>query len=203
MSFEARKHSLFSDAYGIAISSILSASGVVLIDSSNLITGGPVGIAQLLTHSMSLSLSELYILVSIPFFILAIWKKGIQFAIRSFLNVMLVSLLVGLIPKFIDIHTSNQLAVAIIASTMTGFGVLGIFRHNSSLGGFNVIGLIAQEKIKVQAGVIQAGLDLVVLAVGLVYYDSYSIFCSVVGAVVFNGTLAMYHRKDLYIGHSN
>ncbi len=96
----------------------------------------------------------------------------------------------------------NPLAVAIIANTILGMGLLAIFRHNSSLGGFNITALIAQDLFKIQAGYVQAALDCFVLIAGLAYYSVKMTLCSLVGVVVLNGILALYHRKDRYIGHS-
>ena len=100
-------------------------------------------------------------------------------------------------------NVSNQLVAAVIANTLAGIGVLAVFRHNSSLGGFQVIALLAQEKLKIQAGVAQAIIDFIVLAIGLSTYGLTATLYSLVGVVIFNGILALNHRPDLYIGRSN
>lgn len=173
------------------------------MEAGGLLTGGAVGVAQLLAKSSGISLSVLYILISIPFFVLAIWKLGMSFATRSFVNILLVSYLVDLFPRFVQMDVSNQLVAAVIANTLAGIGVLAVFRHNSSLGGFQVIALLAQEKLKIQAGVAQAIIDFVILAIGLSTYGLSATLYSLVGVVIFNGILALNHRPDLYIGRSS
>lgn len=203
MNANVRQHTWYEDLFGLATGSILIAIGISFMEAGGLLTGGAVGVAQLLAKSSGISLSLLYILISIPFFTLAIWKLGISFATRSFVNILLVSYLVDLFPRFIQMNVSNQLVAAVIANTLAGIGVLAVFRHNSSLGGFQVIALLAQEKLKIQAGVAQAIIDFIVLAIGLSTYGLTATLYSLVGVVIFNGILALNHRPDLYIGRSN
>lgn len=169
---------------------------------SELLTGGTVGISQLIERYTHFSLSLIYGLVSFPFFILAIWKKGLNFAARSFISVLAVSYLVDFLPRFVNITISNQFAGSVVANTLCGMGVLAVFRHNSSLGGLHVIALIAQEKLKIQAGYVQAAIDLAILATGLSVYSQSSMVNSVIGVIIFNGILAINHRPDRYVGTS-
>lgn len=203
MNLEIRRHTWYEDLFGLATGSILIALAIVMMEASGLITGGAVGISQLLAKNLNVSLSLLYVLISVPFFALAIWKKGSSFAIRSFVNVLLVSYLVDLFPQFINVTVSNQVAGAIIANTAGGIGVLAVFRHNSSLGGFQVVALMIQEKFKIQAGYAQALIDLTILLVGIGTYGISATLASLVGVIVFNAILALNHRPDLYIGRSN
>lgn len=197
-----RQHTWYEDLFGLATGSILIAIGISFMEAGNLLTGGTVGVAQLLAKSTGVSLSLLYVLISAPFFVLAIWKLGISFATRSFVNIVLVSYLVDLVPRFVTMTVSNQLVAAIIANTLAGIGVLAVFRHNSSLGGFQVIALLFQEKLKIQAGVAQAVIDILILGVGLSTYGTTATTYSLIGVVIFNGILALNHKPDLYIGRS-
>jgi uncharacterized membrane-anchored protein YitT (DUF2179 family) len=196
------KHSWYEDLFGLATGSILLGIGIAMLDAGGVLTGGTVGVAQLLAHSLSLSVSQIYVLVSVPFFVLGIWKKGFVFATRSFINIVVVSFLVKFFADYIHIETTNKLVLAIVANTILGMGVLAIFRHNSSLGGFNIIALIAQEKLKIQAGIVQAGMDLTVLLTGLIYYSMTDSIHSLIGVLILNGILALNHRSDRYIGTS-
>lgn len=203
MTAESRQHTWYEDFFGLATGSILIAIGIGFMQAGGLLTGGAVGVAQLLAKSTGISLSVMYVLISIPFFALAIWKKGLSFATRSFVNIVFVSYLVDLFPRFVHMTVSNQLVAAVIANTLAGIGVLAVFRHNSSLGGFQVVALIVQEKLKIQAGYIQALIDVAVLACGFTAYGLTATLHSLVGVVIFNGILALNHRPDLYIGRSN
>lgn len=202
MSENTHRHTWYEDLFGLATGSILIAIGIDFMQASHLLTGGTVGISQLITTHFGGSLSIIYVLVSIPFFGLAIWKRGLNFATRSFINIIAVSYLVDFFPRFVTISISNQLAGALIANTLAGIGVLAVFRHNSSLGGFNVIALMAQDRLKVQAGYVQALMDLGVLLLGLSVYGLSPTAYSLFGVIVFNGILALNHRQDRYVGTS-
>ncbi len=203
MTMESRQHTWYEDFFGLATGSILIAIGIGFMQAGGLLTGGAVGVAQLLAKASGISLSLMYVMISIPFFGLAIWKKGLSFATRSFVNIVFVSYLVDLFPRFVHMTVSNQLAAAVIANTLAGIGVLAVFRHNSSLGGFQVVALIVQEKLKIQAGYIQALIDVAVLAFGFSAYGLTATLHSLIGVIIFNGILALNHRPDLYIGRSN
>ena len=77
-----------------------------------------------------------------------------------------------------------------------------IFRHFSSLGGFNVIALLAQEKFGIRAGYVQLALDSLVLLVGLTSYSFNVVLISLIGAALLNISLAINHREDRYLGRS-
>ena len=202
MSQTNRKHTWYEDLFGLATGAVLISTGIGFMESGGLLTGGAVGLAQLVAKAIGTALSPTYVVISVPFFILGIWKMGIRFAAKSLANIFIVSWLVSLFPHLIEIQVSNQLAAAVIANTLAGMGVLALFRHNSSLGGFQVVALFIQDKTKIQAGVAQALIDCVILLIGLTTYSALTSFHSLIGVVIFNGILAINHRPDLYIGLS-
>lgn len=197
-----RKHTWYEDFFGLLTGVLLISCGIGFMDAGGLLTGGTVGLAQLISKGTNFSLSIVYVLISIPFFLLAIIKKGVSFATKSFLNILAVSYLVSLFPHAITIEVTNQTAAAVIANTLAGMGVLAIFRHNSSLAGLQVVALLGQEKLKIQAGYIQAATDVSILLIGLFAYSAIATLNSLLGVFVFNGILAINHRPDLYRGRS-
>ena len=202
MAQTARKHTWYEDLFGIATGVVLITTGILFMQAGGLLTGGAVGLAQLIATAFEASLSPIYVLISIPFFFLAIWKMGIGFASKSFLNILIVSFVLDRLPHLIHVSAPNQLVAAVIGNTLAGMGVLAFFRHNSSLGGFQIIALYIQDKFKVQAGLAQALIDVVVLVIGLSTYSLTATLNSFIGVVIFNGILAINHRPDLYIGRS-
>jgi uncharacterized membrane-anchored protein YitT (DUF2179 family) len=61
---------------------------------------------------------------------------------------------------------------------------------------------LGQEKLKIQAGYIQAATDISILLIGLIEYSAIATLNSLLGVLVFNGILAINHRPDLYRGRS-
>ncbi len=198
----ARRHTWYEDLFGIATGVVLISTAILFMQAGGLLTGGAVGLAQLVATAFNSALSPVYVLISIPFFFLAIWKMGIGFASKSFINILIVSFVVDRLPNLIHVSAPNQLAAAVIANTLGGIGVLAFFRHNSSLGGFQIIALYIQDKFKVQAGLAQAIIDVVILIIGISSFSLSATLNSFIGVVIFNGILAINHRPDLYIGRS-
>ena len=170
--------------------------------SSSVLTGGTAGLALMISKRLGSAVGTVYLLTGIPFLLLALWKKGWKFTLRSTLNLAFVSLLVNEMPKVFSLHINNKLFASIFANILLGVGMVVIFRHFSSLGGFNVIALLAQEKFGIRAGYVQLALDSSVLLVGLTSYSFNVVLISLIGAALLNISLAINHREDRYLGRS-
>ena len=80
-----------------------------------------------------------------------------------------------------------------------GVGLLILFRHRGSLGGFNVLVLYLQERFGWRAGWVQLGLDTAILLLSLSVVSPLVIAISLIGALSLNLTLAINHRPGRYI----
>jgi len=199
---KSQRHSIFDDLFGLLSGSILFSVGLSLLHASGVITGGAAGLALLISNNTGAQVGTIYLLIGIPFFFLALWKKGWRFTLRSTLNVAFVSYLTNVMPKIFVIQIQNKFVATIIANVLLGVGMIVIFRHFSSLGGFNVIALLAQERLNIRAGYVQLGLDAVVLLIGLTSYSPQIVLISLVGDAILNLCLAINHRSDRYVGYS-
>jgi uncharacterized membrane-anchored protein YitT (DUF2179 family) len=77
-------------------------------------------------------------------------------------------------------------------------GMLVIFRHKMSLGGFNILALFLQERFGIRAGKVQMGLDCSIVVLSLFVVDIYLIGLSILGAIATNLILAMNHKPGRY-----
>jgi uncharacterized membrane-anchored protein YitT (DUF2179 family) len=202
VSTQILKHSAFEDTFGIFSGSILVAVGIVMLKDAQLLTGGVAGLALMISKSIDQPIGIIFLLLGIPFLLLALFKRGKIFTIRSILNLAFVAFLIEITPRIISFKPTNSIGTAILANMLLGVGMLVLFRHNSSLGGFNVIALIIQDTFKIQAGYVQFGLDLIVLMVGLAHYSVTLVLVSLVGDLFLNLVLALNHRDDRYLGRS-
>jgi uncharacterized membrane-anchored protein YitT (DUF2179 family) len=80
-----------------------------------------------------------------------------------------------------------------------GAGMLMLFRHRASLGGFNVLVLWLKERFGWRAGQVQMVFDCAIVLAAFAVVDWQQIAWSVVGAVVLNMTLAINHRPGRYM----
>jgi uncharacterized membrane-anchored protein YitT (DUF2179 family) len=197
------KHNFWEDLFGITIGVVLLSVGIDILDKGEILTGGTAGLALLIAHQINSNVAIIYPLVSAPFLILSWFKKGKVFTLRTTLTVLYVSFLVSLIPNIFIVDVKNDLLASLIANIFLTMGLLALFRHSSSVGGFGVVALIAQEQFKFKAGYAQLILDLIVMAIALIYYSPSQVFVSLLGVVVLNIGLAVNHRADRYLGYSN
>ncbi len=79
--------------------------------------------------------------VTVPFMLLAVRRKGWTFTLRSVLAVALVSALSQLHPHLLAVTHVAPLYGVVVGNLALGLAILILFRHGSSLGGFNVVAL--------------------------------------------------------------
>jgi len=193
------KHTLYEDAQAILTSTLIAAFGIYLLQSSQVVTGGSAGLTLLLSKNLGWNFSIAYPLISIPFMALALWRRGLTFTLKSIVTVGALSVFTYFIPQLIDLSSIQSWFGAILGNLLLGVAMLIMFRHGTSLGGFNVIALIAQDKFKWKAGLVQMALDAAVVIGFAVTNFSWSAIWAIIGAITLNLVLATNHRPDRYI----
>jgi uncharacterized membrane-anchored protein YitT (DUF2179 family) len=111
----------------------------------------------------------------------------------------LLATISNLLPQLIALGAINPVFAAVTGGLLMGTGMLILFRHRASLGGFNVLVLYLQERFGWRAGLIQMGLDCSIVIMAFALTDWWHIALSVLGAVVMNQTLAINHRTGRYV----
>ncbi|WP_115720553.1 YitT family protein [Gallaecimonas mangrovi] len=193
-------HSIIEDVVAMLIAAVMMSFGVFLLRNSGLVTGGTAGLALLLTHLLPYSFGQIFTVINLPFFYLA-WKKmGASFTIRTFVSIVVVSVVTDHLSDVIKIGYVNPLYAAVIGGCMLGVGLLIFFRHKSSLGGFNIFVLYMQERFNIRAGYLQMGLDCTIVVASFFVISPWLLACSVVGAVAMNFILAANHKPGRYTG---
>ncbi len=199
--FETVPHSPWDDVIGILTGSFVASLGIFLLKSSSVVTGGTAGFSLLLSYLLDRPFGTLFLLVNLPFFALAAWKKGWNFTARTALSVSLVSALSSLHSHAFGAIALSPLYAAVGGNLLAGVGILILFRHKSSLGGFNIIALLAQERLGWRAGYVQLALDSMVVLSALTVVTPANVALSALGAVVLNLSLATNHRPGRYLGY--
>ena len=193
-------HSLVEDVVGIVTGAFLASLGLFVLASGDVITGGTAGLALLLTHTAGLPFAATFLGVSLPFVALAIRGKGWAFTLRSAAALAVVSGFSALQPRAVGIVHLDPLYASLVGNLLAGVGIVMVFRHRSSLGGFNVVALLCQERLGWRAGYVQMGLDLGVVVAFAAVSDLRLGLASAAGAVLLNLVIAMNHRPGRYTG---
>jgi len=194
------KHSIFEDVLGILFGAFIVSLGLVLLKAGAAVTGGTAGLSLLLSYVAPVPFGVLFFVVNTPFFLLAIRGKGWIFAIRSAVAIALVSAFSSLHPVFLELEDLNIVYAALAGNILCGVGILMLFRHRSSLGGFNIVALLVQERLGVRAGYVQMILDTLVIICSIGAVEPIGVLVSALGAVILNLILALNHRPGRYLG---
>lgn len=199
----APEHSVLDDVLGILCGTVVVSVALFLLRAGGVVTGGTAGLTLFLDYTTSVPFGVLFLLVNLPFFALAIRGKGWGFVVRSALAIALVSAFASFhafegIGVLGDIEL-NPFYAATIGAVVAAVGIIILFRHGASMGGFNIIGLILQERFGLRAGYVMLMGDAVVVLASLTIAPWPIVIASALGVVVMNVIIAMNHRPGRYI----
>lgn len=197
----AQRHTPAEDVLGLLTGIVVASIGLGLLRSVSAVTGGTAGLSLLLHYATGWDFGVLFTAVSAPFFLLAVRLKGWRFTVRSLITVSSVSVLSGAQTQLLGPLTPQPWYAVVVGNLLVGVAILVLFRHHSSLGGFTILGLIAQERLGWPAGWVQLALDVAVIAASAAVVTPMMLLWSVVGAVVLNLVLALNHRPGRYLGY--
>ena len=193
------RHSVLEDAQGVVAGSMLISLGITLFSSAGLLTGGTPGLSFLVHYSTDLSFGLIFFLVNLPFYYLAFRRFGLAFTVKTFCAIALTATLSEYMPGLFAFQSINPIAAAMFGGLTVAAGMLALFRHRASLGGFGILALYLQDRFGWRAGFVQLGFDGMVLIGSFFIATPPVIVCSILGALIMNLTLAINHRNDRYI----
>ncbi len=172
---------------------------VHLLTHLGLLTGQTAGLAVIVSYLTGWSFGAVFFVINIPFYLLAWFRMGPVFTFRSLLSVSLLSLVTTLLPYGWTPGEMNLGLGAVICGSIIGAGLLILFRHNGSMGGFGVLALLIQDKTGFRAGYVQLAADVVIFGAALFIFPFQIVAWSLLGAVVTNLVIAVNHRRDRYV----
>ncbi|UPQ89714.1 YitT family protein [Vibrio sinaloensis] len=193
-----KEHSLRENLLALLLGSALVSLGVIFFNKVGLLTGGTAGLAIFLTKISDFSFGQIFFALNLPFYILSVTRMGWRFTLNTFVAVTIVSFAVDHLHHVIEIARIDPFYAALLGGGMIGIGMLVIFRHKMSLGGFNILALFLQERFGIRAGKVQMALDCTIVILSLFIVDISIILLSVMGAVATNLILAMNHKPGRY-----
>lgn len=194
------KHTRVEDAQAILIGTILAALGVNLYTSASLLTGGTAGLAFLAQYAFPFSFGEVFFVINLPFYYLAITQIGWEFTLKTFASVFLVSFFADVTPQFISFDGLNPVYASLVGGFLMGAGFLMLFRHNASLGGLNILARYLAQTRGYSIGKFQMIVDCIIVLMAVFVVDYEAILLSVLGAVALNLILAVNHKPGRYSG---
>jgi uncharacterized membrane-anchored protein YitT (DUF2179 family) len=195
----APQHRAYEDIQALITGTLFVSLGIVMFGHSGLLTGGTAGVAFLVHYATGWNFGLVFFTINLPFYGLA-WKRmGRTFTFKTFAAVGLLALLTNLMPTVLQFGQLNPVFTGVMGGLLMGTGMLILFRHRASLGGFNVLVLYLQERFGWRAGRIQMALDCAIVLGSFAVMDWQHTALSVLGAVVLNQTLATNHQAGRYM----
>lgn len=193
------RHRPYEDVQALLTGTLFMAFGVSMFGNAGLLTGGTPGIAFLIHYASGWNFGLVLFLVNVPFYALAWRQMGRAFTLKTCLAVGLLSTFVNLLPKVLEFQRLTPAFAAVMGGLLMGVGILMLFRHRASLGGFNVLALFLQARFGWRAGRVQMVMDSVILLSSFAVIDWQHVALSVLGAFMLNQTLATNHRAERYV----
>ena len=192
-------HSLVEDVLAVAVGSFLVSLGVYLLEATGAVTGGAPGLALLLGHVLPVPFGVVYVALSVPFLVLAAARVGAGFTVRSVAAVGAVAAFSLLHPRALALEQVDVVYGNLVGHLAVGVGLVVLFRHDASLGGFGVVALLAQERLGWRAGWVQLAFDATIVLASLLVAPLGTVLLSVAGAVLLNALVALNHRPGRYV----
>lgn len=189
---EDLKEEILEWAY-IFIGSLLVAVAINVFFLPNKITnGGASGIATVLYYLYQTPMGLSVMLINIPLFILAIWKLGIKFSIKTIVSTSLLSLFLEIIKVetfIVKYQASEDLFIAtIFGGLILGIGLSLVFKGNASTGGSDLLAnIIYKWKPNINLSTILLMIDSVIIIFTIIVFKSINIgLYSIIGIYISN-----------------
>lgn len=192
------RHSVQEDVLAVLIATAMISFGVMLLRQAGVMTGGTAGIALYLHYTFAVPFGTAFFMLNLPFYYFALRRLGWAFTFKTFCAVGLVALFSDRQALLIHIDQLQPLYAALVGNALLGVGFVMLFRHQTSLGGINILALYIQDRYGIRAGWLQMGVDIGVLLASLTFISLPVLGISVLGAVLLNFIIAQNHRADRY-----
>jgi uncharacterized membrane-anchored protein YitT (DUF2179 family) len=197
----AARHTPIEDVHALLIGSSFIAVGLTLLKEAGLSTGGVAGIALIVSYATHWPVGVLFLLINIPFYVLAQRTMGWTFTGKTLVtNLLLAGLALGL-PKWLRVTDVDPVFAAIFGGTIIGMGILALARHKSSVGGIGVLALWLYEKRGISAGKVQMASDCLILACAFTVMNWDKLLLSILSAVALSVVIIANHKPGRYEGY--
>jgi len=158
--------------FGI-VSASFGLKGFLLPNS--FIDGGVTGISLILTDMTKIPFSFLLVGINIPFIFLALSSINRQFAVRSFVAIVLLAITVHFVP--FPLITNDKLLIAVFGGFFLGLGIGLAMRGGAVLDGTEILAVYAGRKTSLTIG------DVILV---------FNVIIFMVAAYVFSIEIALY-----------
>lgn len=130
---------------------------------NNIVDGGTVGIAIMISYITGLPLGIFTFCLSLPFLALGYAQLGRKFVLLSLYSIAMLSIFVSIFHHTPNV-TDNILLAVIFGGVTVGIGVGLILRNNGSLDGTEIVALVVGSKVPFSTGEIIMFINIFIFA---------------------------------------
>ncbi|MCB9291762.1 MAG: YitT family protein [Lewinellaceae bacterium] len=128
------------------------------------IDGGVTGISLLVEVVTGIPLSVLLVAINLPFLVLGAWTISRQFAVRSIIAIVILSLLVHYVPY--PVITDDKLLIAIFGGFFLGMGIGLSVRGGAVIDGTEVLAVYVSRKTSLTIGDVILLFNIIIFSFG-------------------------------------
>lgn len=176
---------------------ILVALGLHILNAAGLLISGTAGIGMILLRLTDLSFGQLFFLINLPFYVLAWYALGRDFTLRTFASVSLLSILSELMKHYV-ILTIPPLLASTLGGLLVGFGLIILFRHNTSLGGINILAVYLERRMGIHAGKTTLFIDMLIWISAVSVIDMTYLTYSLLAFSALSSVIGRYHKPPVW-----
>jgi uncharacterized membrane-anchored protein YitT (DUF2179 family)/predicted metal-dependent HD superfamily phosphohydrolase len=155
------RQEIILDSVFIILGVIIAAIAIKLFLVPNkFFEGGVVGISLLLSEVFHIKLTYLLFFINLPLIIFSYFIAGFQFALKTFISILLLSLAILLLPDFA--YTNDKLLISIFGGVFVGIGMGLVMRGGAALDGIEVLALYTLKKTSFTITEIIMGINILI-----------------------------------------
>lgn len=182
---------------GLLEGSFLLAMGILFLKSTHVAVGGITGVALIADWSMDrFTFGQIYLVINLPFYWLAYREKGAVFTARTAIAVTLIGVFTDLLTQHIDLQLGSPILGALGGGALVGFGIVTLFQHNASTGGFTVLVLWLERRWQVNRGFALLAIDAMTIGAALWMFGAEMWLSSFLVTVVMGSIIGRYKPQN-------
>lgn len=159
--------------FNFAGCTLLALSVVCFSSPNNIAPGGVTGISIMVNYLFGLPISALTMSFNIPLLILAWLFLGRRFALKTLVNVAILTAMIELATRIMPVYEGNAMLAAMFGGVLDGIGLALVFMRSSTTGGTDIVSRLIQLKFPAMSvGKLLMAVNGCVLLLAAVVYRS-------------------------------
>lgn len=156
---------IIRDIFFILLGVVFAAIAIKLFLVPNqFFEGGVLGISLLLSEIYSVKLYYLLFFINLPLVVFSYFIAGWHFALKTFLSIVLLGLLIWLLPGIVT--TDDKLLISIFGGAFLGVGIGLVMRGGAAIDGIEVLALFTLKRTSFTMSEIILGINIIIFAFG-------------------------------------